>query len=117
MSAHGWLQDLRDRIAANIRGRPSNTRGEPRKSSAVGELIGALLLSLYALATALIGIGTFLVAWVYAIDKYGIFLGVGLGVFPSLVIGALAGLLWPVAALIWLKWPDTIVRVIEWSNR
>jgi len=76
-------------------------------------LVGALLLLAYYLVTLLIGVAVFFGAWVYSIDKYGFFLGVGLGWFPSAVIGALAALLWPLVLVAYFKWPDAFVRTVS----
>jgi len=37
----------------------------------------------------------FIICWIYATFTYGLFLGIGLGWIPSLVIAFIAGLLWP----------------------
>jgi hypothetical protein len=66
------------------------------------ELFGSIFSVLYRVITGLVALGAFLAAWYYAIDRYGFFLGVGLGWFPSLVIGAAAGLLWPLALVAYL---------------
>lgn len=41
----------------------------------------------------------FLGGWAYAVSAYGFFLGLGLGWVPALVLGALAGFLWPLVLL------------------
>src|SRR3990170_346315 len=41
-----------------------------------------------------------IISWIYAIVTYGLFLGVGLGWIPSVVIGFLVGFLWPLIALV-----------------
>ncbi len=46
------------------------------------------------------GIITFIGSWIYAIAHYGFFLGVGLGWLPSLIITLIAGLLWPLVAVL-----------------
>lgn len=57
-------------------------------------------------AGCLAGAGAFLWAWIYSINTYGFFLGVGLCWIPSLGIGAIVGglsfLVWPIAALFWI---------------
>lgn len=53
----------------------------------------------YVLPAVLVGGLVFLGAWGYAVAAYGWFLGVGLGWLPALVIGAVAGLLWPFLVL------------------
>jgi len=42
-----------------------------------------------------VGIIAAIIAWIYAIATYGFFLGLGLGWIPSIIIGAVVGLLWP----------------------
>lgn len=44
----------------------------------------------------------FLLAWLYAVVTYGLFLGLGLGWLPALVIGFIAGILWPFILLLLL---------------
>ena len=46
------------------------------------------------------GVLAFLGAWIYAAVTYGLFLGIGLGWVPSIVIGLVAGLLWPVLLMV-----------------
>lgn len=53
----------------------------------------------YAKVAYVVGGIVFVVAWVYAIATYGLFLGIGLGWIPAAFIGAIAGLLWPVVVL------------------
>lgn len=53
----------------------------------------------YFTGALITGAIAFIASWIYAIATYGIFLGVGLGWIPSLVIGAVAGLLWPLIVL------------------
>ena len=53
----------------------------------------------YSLGAAITAIVVFPVCWIYCVTTYGFFLGVGLGWFPSIVIAALAALLWPIIAL------------------
>lgn len=43
---------------------------------------------------------TFIGCWIYTIAHYGFFLGLGLGWIPSLFIAALAGLIWPLIAVV-----------------
>jgi hypothetical protein len=38
----------------------------------------------------------FFSCWIYAVNKYGLFLGLGLGWFPSAIIAIIAGTLWPI---------------------
>ncbi|MCM2263748.1 MAG: hypothetical protein NDI73_00995 [Desulfuromonadales bacterium] len=47
-----------------------------------------------------VGVSVFFGSWVYAIKTYGWFLGLGLGWIPSIFLGVMAGLFWPVAILI-----------------
>lgn len=42
---------------------------------------------------------TFVVAWGYCWYHYGFLLGFGLGWFPSLILGAICGLIWPLLLL------------------
>ena len=46
-----------------------------------------------------VGMITFVACWIYAIAKYGWFLGIGLGWFPSLVIARIAAWLWPLTII------------------
>lgn len=41
----------------------------------------------------------FIGAWIYCIAAYGFLLGVGLGWLPAAIVGAIAGILWPLIAL------------------
>ena len=43
---------------------------------------------------------TFLGCWIYAIAQYGFFIGIGLGWIPSMIIAVIAGLLWPLIAIV-----------------
>lgn len=54
----------------------------------------------YLLMAKILGVPVFLAAWVYAIVTHGFFLGVGLGWIPALVVGFIAGLLWPFVLII-----------------
>lgn len=56
----------------------------------------------YTSGALIVGTISFIASWIYAIATYGFFLGVGLGWIPSLVIGFLAGLLWPLIGLVLL---------------
>jgi hypothetical protein len=56
--------------------------------------------AVYTAGAYITGIITFIGCWIYAVAAYGLFLGIGLGWIPSLVIGFLAGILWPLIALI-----------------
>jgi len=55
--------------------------------------------TVYRHAGIAVGAVAAMVAWVYAIATYGFFLGVGLGWIPALIIGVVAGLLWPLILL------------------
>ena len=46
-----------------------------------------------------VGIIAFFVTWLYAIASSGFWLGVCLGWIPALIVGGVAGLLWPIAAV------------------
>ncbi len=56
----------------------------------------------YGLLSVIVGACTFLLAWAYSIDRYGWFIGLGLGWLPALIIGLLAGMLWPFAVIVFL---------------
>ena len=66
--------------------------GAPVASWEVGEIyeIGRYITSFIVI----------IISWIYAIVTYGLFLGVGLGWIPSVVIGFLVGFLWPLIALV-----------------
>jgi len=57
-------------------------------------------LSIYQAGALITGIIAFLLCWLYAVITYGLFIGVGLGWIPSLVIAFIAGLLWPLVAVV-----------------
>jgi len=61
------------------------------RSSGPGMPWGAI----YQVGGWIAGVIVFFTGWIYAIVTYGIFLGLGLGWIPSLIIAAIAGLLWP----------------------
>jgi hypothetical protein len=39
-------------------------------------------------------------SWIYCIATYGFLLGVGLGWLPSIIVAVIAGVLWPLIALL-----------------
>ena len=84
----------------------------PVATDSSDEWFGRILIILYCLASVLVGVAAFLAAWLYAITQYGFFLGVGLGIFPSAVIGILAGVFWPVAAFVIWKWPEFVAKIM-----
>jgi len=42
----------------------------------------------------------FIIGWIYAMSQYGLFLGLALGWIPALMIGFMAGAIWPLIALV-----------------
>jgi hypothetical protein len=54
----------------------------------------------YSMGGKVVGIVTFIASWIYAIANYGLFLGLGLGWIPSIFIGVLAGITWPLLLII-----------------
>lgn len=44
---------------------------------------------------AIVSFLTFVGCWIYCIATYGFLLGVGLGWLPSMIVAAIAGVLWP----------------------
>lgn len=110
------LDDLSDgdddrRAATDERGEEapsSKATGRRAKIEGLGNAFWGVLVFLYSVGSVLIGVGAALLAWWYAINKYGIFLGVGLGWLPSIFIGVVAGIGWPLAVLVWEKYPDVI---------
>jgi hypothetical protein len=42
----------------------------------------------------------FVTSWIYCIATYGFLFGVGLGWLPSLIVGGLAALLWPLLVVL-----------------
>ena len=54
----------------------------------------------YTTGALITGIIVFLVVWIYAISEWGFLVGVALGWLPAAIVGSIAGLLWPVVALI-----------------
>ena len=66
---------------------------------------------IYQGGAALFGGVTFLGSWIWCIANYGFLLGVGLGWIPSMIVGFLVGLLWPlvaigIAAIVIALWPE-----------
>jgi hypothetical protein len=53
----------------------------------------------YQTGAIITGIIAFIAGWIYAVMSYGWFLGLGLGWIPALVVGVIAGLLWPLIAI------------------
>lgn len=72
----------------------------------VSEGADALAKGAYVIVSLLVGVVTFVGAWIYAISTSGFLLGVGLGWLPAAIVAVVAALLWPVAAflLAWLYW-------------
>jgi hypothetical protein len=90
-----WKYRPVDQRIGRLTWRERFNTGEPKSQvlkipDAYSDAFGNLLIFLYLLASFLIGVAAFLMAWLYAITTYGIFLGVGLGIFPSFVIGCVA---------------------------
>jgi hypothetical protein len=54
----------------------------------------------YSIGATLVGVLTFLGVWVYAIATWGFLLGVGFGWIPAIIAAIVAGLLWPLLAVI-----------------
>ena len=54
----------------------------------------------YWIGFCITAIITFIACWIYAIAHYGFFLGLGLGWIPSLFIAVIAGLIWPLIAVV-----------------
>ena len=52
--------------------------------------------AIYSGGGYLTGFLVFVGSWIYCIAHYGYLWGVGLGWLPSLIVGAIAGFLWPV---------------------
>ena len=75
------------------------------------ELFWGLFKFLYFTVSFLIGVAAFLVAWSYAVTTYGLFLGIGLGIFPSFVIGCVAAVLWPIVLFMWYKYPAFMAQL------
>ena len=48
------------------------------------------------------GIIIFVVSWIYAVIHYGLFIGIGLGWIPSLVIAFIGSFIWPLLAVLLL---------------
>lgn len=46
-----------------------------------------------------LGMLAFPCCWIYSVVRFGLFVGIGLGWFPSLVIAVLVGLAWPLIPL------------------
>jgi hypothetical protein len=49
----------------------------------------------YNTAALIVGCLTFIAVYVYAIKEYDLFIGIGVCWIPSLMIGLLAGMVWP----------------------
>lgn len=52
----------------------------------------------YALGFWLVGATVFLLTWAYCALTYGFLFGFGFGWVPSLIVGGVAGLAWPLVA-------------------
>jgi hypothetical protein len=64
----------------------------------------------YRTCGIIVGGLTFVGAWIYAISTYGFFLGVGLGWLPAIVIGLIAGALWPLPILLVLAFVFVVLQ-------
>jgi hypothetical protein len=82
----------------------------PEKKPGLFAMGGALGCTMYTVPAVITGAITFVSSWVYCIDKYGYLEGGALGLIPSLVIGVIAGALWPlmlivaIAAAVFVLW-------------
>lgn len=60
---------------------------------------------MYAWGVIIVGSIVFIGSWIYCIFTYGFLFGVGLGWLPSAIVAVIAGLLWPLLAIIaFLLW-------------
>lgn len=55
---------------------------------------------IYFAGAGITGVVTFVGSWIYCIATYGYLFGVGLGWLPSLIVGTLAGYLWPIIVIL-----------------
>ena len=55
---------------------------------------------IYDVGRYITGIITFVVSYIYCIASYGFLFGLGLGWIPSLIVGFIAGFLWPLIAVL-----------------
>jgi len=55
---------------------------------------------IYGVGSSVFGGIAFLACWYYAVETYGLFLGIGLGWIPSLFIGMIVGAFWPIILLV-----------------
>lgn len=54
----------------------------------------------YHLGFSITAFIVFIGSWIYCIATYGFLLGVGLGWLPSIIVAVIAGVLWPLIALL-----------------
>lgn len=57
-------------------------------------------VSVYRIGGFITAAIAFIACWIYAVISWGLLLGIGLGWIPSLFIGAIAGFIWPLLALV-----------------
>ena len=62
--------------------------------------------AIYIIVGLITGFAVFIGSWIYCIYEYGYLWGVGLGWLPSIIVGTIAGYLWPFLALaiLWFVW-------------
>lgn len=73
---------------------------EQEKVKTIGSFSTISQKNYYDIGFWITAVIAFIACWIYAIAHYGFFLGVGLGWIPSLIIAIIAGLIWPLIAVV-----------------